>query len=428
MRSKVIEFIGVTKEYKIYNRPLDRLKESIHPFGAEYHRRFTALKDVTFTIDKGECVGIVGTNGSGKSTLLKLIAGVLTQSSGKIKINGRVSAILELGAGFNPELTGLENIYLNGTIMGYTRQEIDAKLESIIRFADIGEFLYQPVKTYSSGMYARLAFAVAINVEPEILIIDEALSVGDARFQIKCIEKMKEIRDAGTTILFVSHAIEQVKRFCTRAIWIERGVIRADGDANDIVNMYEDYLYSNINLVNEQQSSSVEQNVAATLLETRANGESDTQEPKGVPLTQEILQSEPRQVDMLGRILSVKCLTPHIRTFQSLVATVEYEIYDDVPNLLIGVAIYDRQRKYIFGPNTYLDNFKIPTAKGKYSITYTIPQLPLLSGTYFLDAGLFSEKGLVVLDYKTAAQEFIVRNDYFTEGLVYIQHEWRLGK
>jgi teichoic acid transport system ATP-binding protein len=239
---------------------------------------------------------------------------------------------------------------------------------------------------------------------------------------------MKEIRDAGTTILFVSHAIEQVKRFCTRAIWIERGVIRADGDANDIVNMYEDYLYSNINLVNEQQSSSVEQNVAATLLETRANGESDTQEPKGVPLTQEILQSEPRQVDMLGRILSVKCLTPHIRTFQSLVATVEYEIYDDVPNLLIGVAIYDRQRKYIFGPNTYLDNFKIPTAKGKYSITYTIPQLPLLSGTYFLDAGLFSEKGLVVLDYKTAAQEFIVRNDYFTEGLVYIQHEWRLGK
>lgn len=422
MKTTTIRFESVTKEYKIYEKPIDRLKESINPFGNEFHKRFVALKNISFSISQGECVGIVGTNGSGKSTLLKLIAGVLSQTSGNIEINGRVSAILELGAGFNPDLTGLENIYLNGTIMGYTRQEIDVRLKSIIDFADIGDFLYQPVKTYSSGMYARLAFAVAINVEPEILIIDEALSVGDAKFQIKCIEKMKEIRDSGTTILFVSHAIEQIKRFCTRAIWIEKGELKADGDANDIVNLYEDSLYKEIDMgFGQSENLPAERSIAEdseTSIENSVQNEGQ--------IAQEIIESSVES--KLGRIISVNCLTKNIKTFQSLEVNVEYEIYDHVPNLLVGVAIYDRQRKYIFGPNTYLDNFKIPTSKGKYKIKYKIPQIPLLSGTYCLDAGLFSEKGLVVLDYKTAAEEFVVSNDYFTEGLVYIEHEWRLDQ
>lgn len=405
MEKAIIEFENVSKVYKIYNNPVDRLKESISPIRKKYHREFNALNEMNLKIFKGESVGIVGVNGSGKSTFLKLVAGVLTPSSGNLVINGRVSAILELGAGFNPEYTGLENIYLNGTIMGYSRDEVDSKLESIQDFAEIGDFIHQPVKTYSSGMFARLAFAVAINVEPEILIVDEALSVGDTRFQIKCIEKMKQIRESGTTILFVSHAIEQIKRFCTRAIWIDKGNFKADGSANEIVNAYEDSLYiSNM----ETQDD---------LIESEEFQDFDKELP--VPV----------DTDSVGRIVSLKCKKTTINTFDSLDVEVVYDIYEaSIPQLLIGVAIYDRDRKYIFGPNTYLDKVKIANTKGRYKIHYTIPRIPLLSGTYFLDAGLFTEKGLVAIDYKTNAEQFTISSEYFTEGLVFLEHEWRMNK
>jgi len=393
----LIDIQNVTKIYRVYDRPTDRLKESMNPIGKKYHREFTALSNISISINAGESVGIVGTNGSGKSTLLKMIAGIVTPTSGTIKTNGKVSAILELGAGFNPEYSGIENIYLNGTIMGYSKKEIDKKIESITEFADIGEFISQPVKTYSSGMFARLAFAVAINVEPEILIVDEALSVGDTKFQIKCIEKMKEIRENGTTILFVSHAIEQIRRFCTRAIWIEKGALKADGDANDVVNKYEDSLY----IDSARKSEIHERDI-------------------------EISPSTPGTV---GRIVSVICDTKRINTFETLQVKVVYDIFEEhVANLLIGVAIYDRDRKFIFGPNTYLDDISIPHKKGRHTISYRVQQIKLLSGTYFLDAGLFTEKGVVVIDYKTEAEQFVVSNKYFTEGLVYMEHEWRVNK
>ena len=216
-----IKIKDLTKCYKIYNKPSDRLKESLDPFRKKYHRDFFALNNVCFNVKRGETVGIIGKNGSGKSTLLKLITGVLTPTDGNIIVNGKISALLELGAGFNPEFTGIENIYMNGTIMGFSKVEMDKKLQDIIDFADIGDFINQPVKMYSSGMFARLAFAVAINIEPDILIVDEALSVGDVFFQNKCFKKFKELKDKNITILFVSHDMGSIKQMTQRVLWLE---------------------------------------------------------------------------------------------------------------------------------------------------------------------------------------------------------------
>lgn len=234
----IIEVNALNKIYKLYAQPKDRFFEAISPKSKMRHKDKYALQDIHFDVKRGETVGIIGTNGSGKSTLLKIITGVLSPSSGSIEVRGRVSALLELGAGFNPEYTGIENIYLNGRMMNYSRREMDERLGDIIHFADIGDYIHQPVKMYSSGMFARLAFAVAINVEPEILIVDEALSVGDIFFQNKCFKKFEELRDKGVTILFVSHDLESVKEMTSRVLWIEQGKQMMFGDKLDVCNEY----------------------------------------------------------------------------------------------------------------------------------------------------------------------------------------------
>ncbi|KAF0218755.1 MAG: lipopolysaccharide transport system ATP-binding [Geobacteraceae bacterium] len=234
-----IKVENLSKIYKLYNSPVDRLKESLHPLRRQYHHDFYALNDVSFEIKKGESLGIIGKNGSGKSTLLKILTGVLTPTCGSVTVNGKVSALLELGAGFNPELTGIENVYFNGMLMGYTREEMDERLDDILSFADIGEYACQPVKTYSSGMFVRLAFAVAVLVEPDILIVDEALSVGDIYFQAKCIKKMRTILDNGATLCYVSHDMRSIKSVCSVGIYIVKGVIEQIGDAAQITESYD---------------------------------------------------------------------------------------------------------------------------------------------------------------------------------------------
>ena len=233
-----VEFQGVSKSYAIYDAPGDRLKELLtfnqHPF----HRDFWALRDLDLTIRKGETFCIIGENGSGKSTLLQLVAGILQPTQGSVLVHGRVSALLELGAGFNPEFTGRDNVYLNGAILGFSSREMDAKYQAIEQFAEIGDFINRPVKTYSSGMVVRLAFAVAIHVDPEILLVDEALSVGDIYFRQRCMRKVHELRSQGITILFVSHAIGDVKAIGDRALWLDRGRIKELGETDRVVAKY----------------------------------------------------------------------------------------------------------------------------------------------------------------------------------------------
>lgn len=246
-KDSVIRVEGLTKKYNLYARPQDRFIEAVGLRKKTLHSDFYALNGISFDVKRGETVGIVGTNGSGKSTLLKIITGVLKPTEGTVSVDGRISALLELGAGFNQEYTGLENIYLNGRMMGYSRKEMESRIQDIIDFAEIGEFIRQPVKTYSSGMFARLAFAVAINVEPDILIVDEALSVGDLFFQNKCFKKFEELKSKNVTILFVSHDIASVRQMCSRVIWIEKGIQKIFDKSDIVCDMYMDMKRQNMN-------------------------------------------------------------------------------------------------------------------------------------------------------------------------------------
>jgi lipopolysaccharide transport system ATP-binding protein len=401
---------GLSKFFNTYDRPRDRLLQSLYGVGARVApsaavrgrfarrsqacaRTFWALHDVRFEIKRGETIGIIGRNGSGKSTLLQIICGTLAPSSGDVAVNGRVAALLELGSGFNPEFTGRENVYLNGQLLGLTREQVSDRFEQIAVFADIGDFINQPVKTYSSGMFVRLAFAIAIHVDPEILIVDEALAVGDIQFQLKCIERMEQVRARGTTILFVSHALEQIKRFCTTAIWLDKGKLRMVGEANFVSDQYRDAMLM----------QSVEQTA-------------DSQAPR-----------VPSASGVPALIKSVRTSAETLAPFEPLAVRIEYVIGErPLPKLLLGAAIRDAKGTYIFGPNTHLDKAVIPCEPGTHVVEYFIPRLPLLTGSYTVDVGLFSDGGLVCIDYHGAACQLSVVAEYFSEGLVYIDHEWRV--
>lgn len=233
----------ISKVFKMYNTPLDKMKEALSVSGKIRHTDFYAITDLSFSVEKGEILGIMGRNGSGKSTLLKMLTGIYEPTEGTICVSGKVSSLLELGTGFNMEYTGIENIYFYGTLMGFTKQQMEEKQQSIIKFAEIGDYVYQPVKTYSSGMFARLAFSCAINVEPDILIVDEILSVGDMRFQAKCFNKFKEFKDKGVTILYVGHDVSMMRTFCDRAMWINKGKLVDIGDPTFISAKYTEFMY-----------------------------------------------------------------------------------------------------------------------------------------------------------------------------------------
>ena len=398
MDKGTIEVRDLSKVYHLYNKPSDRIRETFSIRKKKYSKEHYALKNINLKINKGESIGIVGTNGSGKSTLLKLVTGVVTPTTGTIKTDGKIAALLELGAGFNPEYTGIENIYLNGTMMGYTEEEMKKRVPDIIEFADIGEFINQPVKSYSSGMFARLAFAVSINVEPDILIVDEALSVGDTRFQVKCIDKMRELQESGTTILFVTHAIEQIKRFCTRAIWIKNGELIEDGEASQVVDLYDNFM--------KYGEKKIE----------KVNNEEEFRLPDNS--------------DYLAVIQKVSINKNMFKTFEKLEVEVTYDVYDkNMEDLQVGVAFYSLDRKiYVFGPNTNLDKISVPQKQGRHVVKYIVPELMLMGGDYTVDVGIFNSGGIVNLDYKNNCEGFSVANEYFSEGMFYLKHEWQIGE
>ena len=399
----IIHVEHVSKVYALYDRPLDRMKEALSIRKKSFHKDHIVLNDFNLDIRRGESVGIVGRNGAGKSTLLKMITGVVTPTAGTVETKGKIAALLELGAGFNMEYTGRENIFLNGRMMGYTRAEMKQRVDSIIEFADIGDFIDQPVKTYSSGMFARLAFAVSINVEPDILIVDEVLSVGDTRFQIKCIQKMKELKEKGTTILFVSHATEQIKQFCTRVIWMLDGHIELDGEASEVVDLYESYMKTGLSLK------------ALLNLQDEHNTQLPDAGEGGRP-----------KADMLASIEDIQINKVRFHTFDELEVAVTYRIYEEkIDGFFLGVAFYSANRlDYIFGPNTHLEKKEVPSTRGLHKVIYKVPRLPLIQGTYVVDVGIFNNEGLVNLDYRMSARTFVVSNKYFSEGTYYIDHEW----
>lgn len=374
-----IKVENLTKSYKLYDKPIDRLKESLNPIKKKYHKEFFAVKNLSFEVKKGETIGIIGKNGSGKSTLLKMITGVLTPTSGNILVNGKISALLELGAGFNPELTGIENIYLNGTIMGYTKEEMDLKKQDIIQFADIGEFIKQPVKTYSSGMFVRLAFAVSINVEPDILIVDEALSVGDVFFQLKCYKKFEEFKKAGKTILFVTHDLGSITRYCDRASFLFEGSIVAEGDPRDIVDKYKKSI-AGINIDENKNLSEVK---------TFAKGNAVS--------WSSFLQINPNKLDYgnnKAQIIDFAVIdnrgniTNTIEKGKRCSFKMKVKFNEDIDLPIFAIAIKDIKGTEVTGTNTVLEGVDTGSRKVGDVVEVTFTQeFNLQGGSYFLSFG-----------------------------------------
>lgn len=393
---------NVTKMYKLYNRNRDRVLDAFGIGNKKRYREHYALKNLSFDVNTGETVGIIGTNGAGKSTILKIITGVLTPTSGDVEINGRISALLELGAGFNQEYTGIENVYLNGTMMGYTKEEVDEKLQDILDFADIGDFVYQPVKTYSSGMFIRLAFAVAINIDPEILIVDEALSVGDVFFQSKCYKKFEEFRKEGKTVLFVSHDLGSIARYCDRVILLDHGRKVAEGIPKDIIDLYKRIL------VNQVDVEAVLRGETDTAGRSKRNSGLIQKTHQG-RLWRDAFEINPKLneygsgdaeivdfavVDQDGNITNnlVKDTVFAIKT--------KIHFNQEIENPIFTFTIKNRQGVAITGTNTMLEKKNLFTAKAGETYVCTFQQvMSLQSGTYLLSVSCTGFDGVDFVVY-----------------------------
>lgn len=370
----------VSKMYKLYDKPMDRLKESLGLSRQKKYKEHFALDDVSFQVHQGETVGIIGTNGSGKSTILKIITGVLNPTAGEVRVNGRISALLELGAGFNGEYSGIENVYLNGTMIGFSREEIDAKMDDILSFADIGEFVHQPVKTYSSGMFVRLAFAVAINIEPEILIVDEALSVGDVFFQAKCYRKFEEFKEMGKTILFVSHDLSSIGKYCDRVVLLNQGHKLAEGGAKDMVNLYRKVL---VNQLDDDEAENPGENMESA-------PEEDSLQKEKLNLNPEVLEygSKLAEIVDFGIYDHTGLITKAIDKGQQFSVKMKVKFNDDISEPIFAFTIKDLKGTEITGTNTMYENSPVTPKKAGdiQEITFT-QMMSLEAGEYMLCLG-----------------------------------------
>ena len=389
----------VSKMYKLYDNPMDRLKESLGLSRKKKYKEHYALNHVSFQVHKGETVGIIGTNGSGKSTILKIITGVLSPTGGEVSVNGRISALLELGAGFNGEYSGLENVYLNGSMIGFSREEIDAKLQSILDFADIGEFIHQPVKTYSSGMFVRLAFAVAINIDPEILIVDEALSVGDVFFQAKCYRKFEEFKEMGKTILFVSHDLSSIGKYCDRVVLLNKGEKLAEGGAKEMVNLYRRVLvnqYDDADL--EEGAENAEAGQDGQLTDgTAGENVSKKEHAGGGRAMKDSLNLNPKVLEYgskLGEIVDFAIrddtgmITNVIEKGKEFSVQMKVRFQADVNDPIFAFTLKDLKGTEITGTNTMYEHTPVKPQKAGDVREITFKQImPLEAGEYMLCLG-----------------------------------------
>jgi len=372
------------------------IKEVLHPLRKKYHQEFWALRDVSFEVKRGESVGIVGRNGSGKSTLLQIICGIMQPTEGQIKVNGKVSALLELGAGFHPLFTGRENVYLNGALMGLKKEEIDERLPSILEFADIGDFIDQPVRTYSSGMFVRLAFSVAISVEPDILVIDEILGVGDVTFQVKCMDRINMLRKKGVTILFVTQEPNQIKKFCDWGLWLHQGRPEKLGDPVKVADSYLDFIRRKSG--GGEESARIKESKLPCLI----------------------------SVDMVDRLNKPKMAFKYGETAKVRLRYRVPETFDD--SLILGVALYRNDDCEICALNTSLDGFAVNASPGDHELLLEFPRLNLLSGTYYLKAGVIHSSSMVSYDFNGYALDFTITTPYKAEGIVVLEHQWKQGE
>ena len=378
MQKVAIKVTNVSKIYKLYDTPAARLKDALGLARKKNYREHAALHDVTLEIKKGETVGIIGTNGSGKSTLLKIITGVIRQTEGEVEVDGRISALLELGAGFNMEYTGIENVYLQGDMMGFSRQEIEQKMEDILGFADIGDFVHQPVKTYSSGMFVRLAFAVAINIEPEVLIVDEALSVGDVFFQAKCYRKFEEFKKQGKTILFVSHDLGSITKYCDRAILLNKGRKVMEGTPKEAVYRYK------MALVEQEEADCREH---ASLWE--AGADSGKWREK-LPLNPDTLEYGDKKAEIVDFAIMDKTgkVTNIIEKGDPFTVKVKVKFAEDVAEPVFAFTFKNLMGIEITGTNTMFENEGVEPRKAGdvQSVAFT-QRMVLQGGEYLLSLG-----------------------------------------
>lgn len=386
-----IELNNISKVYKMYKKPVFRILDSL--VGTKNYSEYHALKNISMSIEKGEAVGVLGKNGAGKSTLLKILTGVTTPTSGKVSINGKIAAILELNSGFDEELSGRENIFIKGTILGYSKEEISEKIDEIISFADIGEHIDQPVRTYSSGMKSRLGFAIAVNSNPDILIVDEALSVGDEMFKTKCLTKMSEFRKSGVTIFFVSHSMFQVKSFCTKCAWIKDGELVEYGDMGKVSAMYETYLK--------------EEKAKKNKLDKENNSKKSLE-----------------RKDYIG-ISEFKFLSQNsIFSFnEDIEYSFKYNVKKDLGDLKWTFTIRDSDDKEIYSTDKMSSEYKVKSEIGKHELKVILKKPGLLPGKYKLSGEIRNDAGLIHVGYANK-KEFTIKNSdiYMGSGTQYIKH------
>ncbi len=400
----VIELENVSVRYRVPQERIESLKEYAIRLvqGRLGFEHLWALKDISLTIHPGEVFGIIGPNGAGKSTLLKVIAKVLRPIEGRVVVRGRIAPLLELGAGFNSELTGRENIYLNGTILGYSRRDLEARFDRIVAFAGLEEFVNAPLRTYSSGMVARLGFAVATDVRPEILIVDEILGVGDAAFQKKSFERIQDFQSQGTTILLVSHSLDQVREMCSRAIWLDRGRIVFEGSAQSTVNEY---------LVFDTEQESERLTSERRDIDFRRRGNRKIEIHKV-----ELENAEGREQKVF-------------ETGDTVILRMYYRANQPVQEPIFGVAIHRQDGAHITGPNTQFSGEIIPRVEGEGMVEYRIPSLPLLEGLYYFSVAATNRSDTEMFDYHDRAYAFRVLNnpEKMKEryGLIAVGGEWK---
>lgn len=394
-----IKIEHLSKVYKIFDKPTDRVKEAFNPFRKRYSRDFYALNDVSLTIKKGETVGIIGKNGAGKSTILKIITGVLTPTSGSVQVNGRIASLLELGAGFNPEMTGIENIYLNGTIMGYSKEEMEDRLQDIIDFADIGEFIHQPVKMYSSGMFARLAFAVNASLEPDVLIVDEALSVGDFMFQFKCMQRFKELQKKGVTILYVTHNTQEIISTCDRALFFHNGFLKYESsDVEYVVYKYEECV-RNLGEKTKKAVNTKEALLTNSDVNENRLGSFDA-------IIKDIVFDSTNGMLEAGKLVNGKIII---------------EAKKNINSIVFGFSVKNKNGDVIWGDNTTRVKEKITLYEGENIIAFS-SAVNIVPGEYLLYAGIadISTDTRVELDQRWPMKKIkVFAHKNMSEGMVY---------